>query len=141
MVRKPVLNYLSILKIYTASMWLKRHNFVCRQQGSMVEVSWTFRDAFLPKELEIWSGLMASSLLRNTDRYLFIIKEVKDWSQIYFNKESAIHIFNIEASVVSSIWQDCTEFKRQEENRVEVGLQNIWNVDKQTSINWKAGLD
>lgn len=78
---------------------------------------------------------MASSLLRNTDRYLFIIKEVKDWSQIYFNIESAIHIFNIEASVVSSIWQDCTEFKRQEENRVEVGLQNIWNVDKQTSIN------
>ena len=47
---------------------------VCRQQWSMVEVPYKFGTAFLQMELDIWSGLIVSSMLRNTGRYLSIMQ-------------------------------------------------------------------
>ena len=47
---------------------------VCEQQWSMVEVPCKFGAAFQQMELEIWSGLMVSSILRNTGRYLSIMQ-------------------------------------------------------------------
>lgn len=47
---------------------------VCRQQWSTVEVPCMFGVAFLQIEMEIWSGLMVSSMLRNTSGYLSIMQ-------------------------------------------------------------------
>ena len=47
---------------------------VCRQQWTMVEAHCKSGAAFLQVELGIWSGLMVTSVPRNSGRYLSIMQ-------------------------------------------------------------------
>src|SRR4029434_6967919 len=118
----------------------------------MVEVPCKFGAAFLQVELEIWSGLMVSSMLRNTGRYLHAIpsgsrmigtkcilqqynnpKHTANVIKNYLQRKEEQKVLEVmvwppqspDLNIIESVWD---YMKRQKDMREPTPTEDLWLV-------------